>query len=391
MKREGPYRRAGASLWTCLLLGVLAFSRTLLFAQTDSLSSTASSLAFAESLLNGENEQTEKALADLRVLNLRYQIQEQLIREMRGDITAAEDEIELLQENHCRMGEQIESLKQEYRHQVLKTYRLYSEQGFWLSLLASDNLTQAYYRVVYFREYSRYRRQQILILQESRQILTQQSKQISQVQRRRRRLIRAQQKERAKLRDTNRLRQKLNLALRDKAKSLEADFRAQQNALVKLLEENRKESAPALAFLEEQELDSLFQLQRGQMPWPVPPEKSLLLESFGEVSDEFGNLRQHHGWTFRVAEKQMVSSVSNGKVSGVRIVPLLGTAVIISHGRYRTVYANLAATALQEGDYVKPGSAIGQARTDRRSGESLVRFMVYREPSDFLDPSDWLK
>ncbi|MEL6843999.1 MAG: peptidoglycan DD-metalloendopeptidase family protein, partial [Bacteroidota bacterium] len=349
------YRWTILSLRTCLLVGALAFSRMLLLAQADSLSPGASQLALSESFFSGENEQTEKALADLRVINLRFRIQEELIREMRDDISAAEDEIELLQENHCRVGEQIERLKQEYRSQVLQTYRLYSEQGFWLSLLSSDNLTQAYYRVVYFREYSRYRRQQILILQESRQLLAQQSKQINRVQRRRKRLIRARQKERAKLRDTERLRQRLNRALRDKVKSLESDFHAQQNALIDLLQENRSKFNPKSTPLGENELDSLFQIRKGRMSWPVPPDKSLLLESFGEVPDEFGNLRDHHGWTFRVADKQMVSSVSSGRVTGVRMVPLLGTAVIIAHGSYRTAYANLEATALQEGDYIESG------------------------------------
>ncbi|MEM6349035.1 MAG: M23 family metallopeptidase [Bacteroidota bacterium] len=312
---------------------------------------------------------------------------------MKADILNAEDEIELLQENHCRMGETITRIKQEYSQQIRRTYRLYSKQGFWLSLFAAGDVTEAFYRVIYFREYSRYRREQIRILSESRNLLAKQGQQIRRLQNKRKRLVRARQRERAQLRDTERLRQKLNKSLRSKAQALKKEFHDQQNALLLLLQETEGpiKIQVGTAELSEAAIDSLFENRKGHMQWPVPPECSLLIESFGEIEDEFGNLRDNHGWAFRVAEGQKVESIFAGRVTGVRIIPLLGTAVIISHGRYRTAYANLSATALQEGQFVKAGTPIGEARIDRRSGESIFRFMMYEEPLDFLDPSDWLK
>lgn len=352
-----------------------------------------SHLSLSNQFLSGDHSKTEKALADLRIVNLRMRIQEKLITDMKMNILNAEDEIELLQENHCRIGETIENVKQEYSQQIRRTYRLYSKQGFWLSLLAAENMTEAFYRVIYFREYSRYRKEQIRILSESRKLLAEQSKQIQRLQNRRKRMIRTRQRERAQLRDTERLRQKLNKSLRSKAQALKKEFHDQQSALLTLLQEteNPVRIQVGASELSEAAIDSLFESNKGEMQWPVPPEKSLLIESFGEIEDEFGNLRDNHGWAFRVAEGQRVENIFAGRVTGVRIVPLLGTAVIISHGRYRTAYANLSATALQEGQFIKAGAAIGPVRTDRRSGESIVRFMMYEEPSDFLDPSDWLK
>lgn len=350
-------------------------------------------LSLSNQFLSGDYSKTEKALADLRILNLRMRIQEKLISDMKADILNAEDEIELLQENHCRMGETITRIKQEYSQQIRRTYRLYSKQGFWLSLFAAGDVTEAFYRVIYFREYSRYRREQIRILSESRNLLAKQGQQIRRLQNKRKRLVRARQRERAQLRDTERLRQKLNKSLRSKAQALKKEFHDQQNALLLLLQETEGpiKIQVGTAELSEAAIDSLFENRKGHMQWPVPPECSLLIESFGEIEDEFGNLRDNHGWAFRVAEGQKVESIFAGRVTGVRIIPLLGTAVIISHGRYRTAYANLSATALQEGQFVKAGTPIGEARIDRRSGESIFRFMMYEEPLDFLDPSHWLK
>ncbi|MFK7925926.1 MAG: murein hydrolase activator EnvC [Bacteroidia bacterium] len=375
-----------------LSLVLLLFAQSV-FAQEIDTQSAKASLKLSDQFLTGEYSQTEKALADLRIINLRMRIQEKLISDLRLNILNAEDEIELLQENHCRIGETIENIKQEYSQQIRRTYILYSEQGFWLSLLAAENITEAYYRVIYFREYSRYRKEQIKILTESRQLLAGKSKQINRLQRRRKRLARSQQRERAQLRDTERLRKDLNKSLRTEAQSLKKAYHDQQAALLSLLKEteNPVRIQVGETELSEAAVDSLFTVNKGKMEWPVPPAQSLLIESFGEIQDEFGNLRDNNGWAFRVAEGQNVHSVFAGRVTGVRIVPLLGTAVIISHGRYRTAYANLSATALREGQFLQAGSVIGIVRTDRRSGESIVRFMMYEEPSAFLDPSNWLK
>lgn len=371
---------------------LMLFAQSVFAQEIDSQSAKAR-LKLSDQFLTGEYSQTEKALADLRIVNLRMRIQEKLISDLRLNILNAEDEIELLQENHCRIGETIENIKKEYSEQIRRTYLHHTEQGFWLSLLGAENISQAYYRMVYFREYSRYRKEQIKILTASRHLLAGKSKQISRLQRRRRRLGRSHQRERAQLRDTERLRRDLNKSLRNEAQSLKKAYHDQQGALLALLKEaeNPVRIQVGEVALSEAAVDSLFTDSKGRMEWPVPPAQSLLIESYGEIQDEFGNLRDNNGWAFRVAKGQNVQSVFAGRVTGVRIVPLLGTAVIISHGRYRTVYANLSATALREGQFVQAGATIGVVRTDRRSGESIVRFMMYEEPSAFLNPSNWLK
>lgn len=92
----------------------ILFSQALQAQNTDS-QRVQSHLSLSNQFLSGDYSKTEKALADLRIVNLRMQIQEKLISDMKADILNAEDEIELLQENHCRIGETIERVKKEYR------------------------------------------------------------------------------------------------------------------------------------------------------------------------------------------------------------------------------------------------------------------------------------
>ncbi len=137
-------------------------------------------------------------------------------------------------------------------------------------------------------------------------------------------------------------------------------------------------------------LSESFSTAKGQLTWPAPPDQSVIVETFGISKDDYGNIVENEGITLRVSQGQRIKAAFDGRVTGVRAVPLLGTAVILEHGIYRTVYANLAATTLQEGEWVPNGTLVGIARSDIRTGETLVKFMIYQSPATFLDPLSWL-
>lgn len=370
----------------CLFFGLMGISR--LLAQPDT-SQLRAELALTAQLLAGTDAQ-HQALSDLRILNRRLDIQSQLVQLLTADITQYQSELEALQENICLLEEGQEKLRQEYQATVRETYRNYHPQSFWLVLLSSGSLTEAYYRSQYFREYSRYRKEQLLLMQESQTMLGEQLAYFERIWNRSSRLARARRTELARQRATSRLQKKLYLNLRKKAQGLRQEYHQQQQAIQRMIREAALPAGEPAPPPSAEALSESFSTAKGQLTWPAPPDQSVIVETFGISKDDYGNIVENEGITLRVSQGQRIKAAFDGRVTGVRAVPLLGTAVILEHGIYRTVYANLAATTLQEGEWVPNGTLVGIARSDIRTGETLVKFMIYQSPATFLDPLSWL-
>ena len=134
-----------------------------------------------------------------------------------------------------------------------------------------------------------------------------------------------------------------------------------------------------------------FARLKGSLPWPIVAGNGLVVGKFGETEDAFGNRITNDGIFIRTRPAEIVRAVYEGKITGVQKVPLSGTMVIIEHGTYRTVYANLESVKVKPGEQVKSGDEIGTVRTDERTEETIFNFMVYRSPDIFENPQTCLK
>jgi septal ring factor EnvC (AmiA/AmiB activator) len=63
--------------------------------------------------------------------------------------------------------------------------------------------------------------------------------------------------------------------------------------------------------------------------------------------------------------------------------------VIISHGTFYTVFANLNTVNVKAKDKVSELGTIGTARTDPASGETKLYFQLNQDKAS-LDPESWL-
>ena len=62
--------------------------------------------------------------------------------------------------------------------------------------------------------------------------------------------------------------------------------------------------------------------------------------------------------------------------------------MIIRHGDYKTLYAQLKSTNVRKGQKVKKGDIIGEVYTNR-DGVSEIEFHVYKGLNN-LNPENWL-
>lgn len=142
----------------------------------------------------------------------------------------------------------------------------------------------------------------------------------------------------------------------------------------------------------ERALASSFAQNKGRLPAPIRGSYSIL-RTFGVHQHSEHNRVQVNssGVDFGVNGDSRAYAVFSGVVSRVFVIPGYGTAVILRHGNYLTVYANLSSVAVSTGSRVSTGQSIGSvgASPDGSSGR-LLHFQLWHERTK-LNPLAWIK
>ena len=142
----------------------------------------------------------------------------------------------------------------------------------------------------------------------------------------------------------------------------------------------------------ERALASSFAQNKGRLPAPIRGSYSIL-RTFGVHQHSEHNRVQVNssGVDFGVNGDSRAYAVFSGVVSRVFVIPGYGTAVILRHGNYLTVYANLSSVAVSTGARVSTGQSIGSvgASPDGSSGR-LLHFQLWHERTK-LNPLAWIK
>jgi septal ring factor EnvC (AmiA/AmiB activator) len=158
-----------------------------------------------------------------------------------------------------------------------------------------------------------------------------------------------------------------------------------------------KESAPAPAPAPTPAVNSNvaggnFGAQRGKLPSP--------LSHTHVVARRFGVQRHatlskvevdNPGVDLETSLAATARAIYPGVVSAVFVQDGYEHVVLIRHGDYLTVYANIKSLSVKKGDSVRAGTVIGTlAPSDSNSSRGLLHFEIRREREKF-DPLLWLK
>ena len=133
-----------------------------------------------------------------------------------------------------------------------------------------------------------------------------------------------------------------------------------------------------------------FEANRGRLPWPV---------ASGVVTGKFG-IHPHpvlkavttnnKGIYIQTTAGSDARAVYDGVVTQCFAIPGNNNAVIVRHGVYRTVYANLTALYVKEGDKLTAKQRIGKVYTDDLHGNKTELYFQLWKEKTLLNPEPWL-
>ena len=131
-----------------------------------------------------------------------------------------------------------------------------------------------------------------------------------------------------------------------------------------------------------------FEANKGKLPWPAD----------GPVVDHFGqrfhpvytNLKLpfNNGVTIALAAGTEIKAVFDGDVKQIVVMPGYNKCVLVQHGNYFSFYCKLGTVSVKAGDKVKTGQVVGTV--DTIGGETQLHFQIWsgRTPQN---PETWLR
>lgn len=365
-------------------------------------------------LLNETKKNEKVSLNKLNILNRSISERKRLINDIGTEITALDTEMAELNVQKADLEAQLQTLRADYARLIQETYYSRNSYAELLFVLSADSFNQMYRRIRYLREFTEYRKEQVRQIEAVQEQIAQKNDALQQNRQNKQEVLQLKEREHEKLaRDERREKLMLN-ELKKKEKDLLAQQKKQQkkadelnSRIEKLIaEEIRKaeaakkktsasgtqkpSSAESAMTKEEELLAGGFERNKGRLPWPTET---------GFISGRFGvqphPVLEHvtinnKGIYIQTKAGSTARAVYEGEVTQRFAVPGSNNAVIVKHGNYRTVYANLTEIYVKEGDKVSAKQAIGRIYCDSENdNKTELYFQVWKDKS-IENPALWL-
>jgi septal ring factor EnvC (AmiA/AmiB activator) len=354
-----------------------------------------------QKLLEETRKIRKQSNAELQIVNSQIEIREQIVSTLHKQVKNIDEEIENVEKIIAAMQKDIFRLKQEYLEFAYVTYKSHTNLNILLWLFSAETFRQAYNRLRFFKDFSEVRRNQIQLIRRAQVRLLEKKMELENRKTKKNVILKEKKSEYEKLIDNRK--QKQNIA--NELRKQEAYYKKQLNiqkqnmqriqaAIEQLILEEKK--ATANKPQEEKEgditapLSKLFEKNKGKLPWPVSMNHGIITGRFGITEDEVsGGKIMNNGIYINTPSNEKVRAVFGGKVTAVQNLPMIGKVVIIQHGNYRTVYANLSEVYVKVGEEVEALTPIGNLTLNKENEQSQLHFLIY-EGKTPLNPEEWI-
>jgi septal ring factor EnvC (AmiA/AmiB activator) len=355
-------------------------------------------------MLKKNKSKKTDALETLEDLFLKIDRSRELLRLTNRQINGLSNQINSNQSKIDALVEELEILKQDYASMIVKSRKNASQQNRLMFLFSSDNFWQAIKRVRYMKQYTAYRKQQGVKIEQKTQILRQLNITLNKQKAVKEELLADNRKVQAQFERDRKTQEKVLSKLRSKESSYAAQIKKKQRQTAKIDKEinrlireaiaasNKKAGTKNVNFAltpEAKALAASFTANKGRLPWPV--RKGVVTQKFGTQPHPVVRTTtiKSNGVTIATSPVTAARAVFEGPV--LNIVQFQGSnpIVLIQHGNYVTAYKNLATVLVKKGEKVIAKQEIGTIFTNPTTQRTTLQFSVFYNTTP-KDPAQWI-
>ena len=335
-------------------------------------------------------------LSRLTLVRAKISGRKSLIKESDRQIRKYADDIYLTQKKINRMNARLDTLSSYYEKLIRNAYKNRDARVWYMYILASEDLGQAFRRYSYFRNLSSQARVQGDKIRTAREELESEKSRLRTLKSEAEKVRKSRQDELVSLQQEESEVARIVSALKKNRSKYEKELAAkkkQVEALDREIERIIREAMKASKSKgEKTEIDyklaEEFSSNKGRLPWPV---HGAVVERFGQhYHPVFTNVKLpfNNGISIAVAKGAEIDAVFDGVVKQIVVMPGYNQCVLVQHGNYFSFYCKLKTTAVKPGDKVRTGQKIGTV--DTINGETQLHFQIW-QGSKPQNPESWLR
>ena len=401
--------RRFAGILISIILAFLAGTLTAYSQDTKAQESKRARLQKEIAILDGQikaiTTKSANALNQLTLIRKKVDARKELVAESDRDIAGLNSAISAKEKDIKVMQAKLDTLSDYYERLVRSAYKNRNAKVWYMYILASDNVGQAFRRYGYLRDLSKQMNIQAEKIIATKDTLEKEKSQLALLKKdaealRSERLadmgkLQAEQNDSQKL--VNQLKKdkkKYQQDLSKKQKEVEALNREIQRIINQALNEKSsskgfgktttKEPAKPIDYT----LAKKFESNKGKLPWPA---EGAVVEHYGQRYDPvYPNLKLpfNNGISIAMGQGSSIKAVFDGEVKQIVVMPGYNKCVLVQHGNYFSFYCKMGNVTVKKGDKVSTGQSIGTV--DTIGGETQLHFQIWSGKTP-QNPETWLR
>lgn len=340
-------------------------------------------LALSKKILEETLAQQRTTLQTVSIYERQIELREEGLLHLQDKLDGLAVDIEVAELEIIGITNEIEQIKTAFSEAIVRSYKGSKKMSKMHYVFMASNFNDLIRRLQYLNRIIEYRKLQLTLIENKK---IENSTKINQLIKKRN-VLSASLSE--KEMEANQLKKD-----KEQYANLIKGLKAKESQLLEEIERREKQSqqlerqirsaiakAPVVAKVEG--------FVPGNLPWPV--NNGYISERFGlHKHHDFKNVStQNNGINIICKDGSNIHPVFEGTVSAIIQVPGMQTTVLVKHGVYYTVYANLGAVSCNQGDKVTPESIIGQVGKNENNVSEL-HFEVWKGTNK-LNPESWIR
>ena len=348
----------------------------------------------SQTLLKQTSKNKETTLKEVELLQVQINQRDDLIKTYNKQLENLNKSTKAYKTDIGKLQKELNHSRREYADLLTISYRNRNNINNLLFIFSSDDFNQAIRRMRYIQQFNDLLKHKMVEIDSTKADIKKRIDKNNIDKKRIESLNNTQKKERD---DLNNDKKDLNnkvAKLKKQEKSIRKDIakkeqesRNLQAKIKKIIaEEVEKRKADATI---DNKLSANFENNKGKLPWPV--EKGVVTRKYGNNPHPTQSkvVVVNNGIDISTDQGANALCVFDGQVSTVFNTGLTNV-VMVRHGLYFTLYANLDKVYVKTGDKVKTGQKLGLIHTGTSDNVTTLHFEVWNDRNN-TNPAVWLR